>query len=140
MTRGCTRRCPFCVVYVIEPEYIKYIPLKQQIAKVNEKYGEKKDLLLLDNNIIDEIKDIGFHNGAKLNDRKRHVDFNQGIDLRLLTKGRMKKLAEIPVKPLRIAFDRYGLKDSYVKVIRLAAECGIKYLSNYMMILPKNFI
>lgn len=142
MTRGCVRRCPFCVVYVIEPEYIKYIPLKQQIAKVNEKYGEKKDLLLLDNNIlassefnniIDEIKDIGFHKGAKLNDIKRYVDFNQGIDLRLLTKGRMKKLAEIPVKPLRIAFDRYGLKDSYVKAIRLAAECGIKYLSNYIL-------
>lgn len=22
MTRGCVRRCPFCVVYVIEPEYV----------------------------------------------------------------------------------------------------------------------
>lgn len=142
MTRGCVRRCPFCVVYVIEPEYIKYIPLKQQIAKINEKYGEKKDLLLLDNNIlassefnniIDEIKDIGFHKGAKLNDRKRYVDFNQGIDLRLLTKERMKKLAEIPVKPLRIAFDRFSLKDKYIKAVRLAAECGIKYLSNYIL-------
>lgn len=142
MTRGCVRRCPFCVVYVIEPEYIKYIPLKQQIAKVNEKYGEKKDLLLLDNNIlassefnniIDEIKDIGFHKRAKLNGKNRYVDFNQGIDLRLLTKERMKKLAEIPIKPLRIAFDRFSLKDKYIKAVRLAAECGIKYLSNYIL-------
>lgn len=142
MTRGCVRRCSFCVVYVIEPEYIKYIPLKQQIAKVNEKYGEKKDLLLLDNNIlassefnniIDEIKDIGFHKGAKLNGKNRYVDFNQGIDLRLLTKERMKKLAEIPIKPLRIAFDRFSLKDKYIKAVRLAAECGIKYLSNYIL-------
>lgn len=152
MTRGCVRRCPFCVVYVIEPEYIKYIPLKQQIAKVNEKYGEKKDLLLLDNNIlassefnniIDEIKDSGFHKGAKLNDRKRYVDFNQGIDLRFLTKERMKKLAEIPVKPLRIAFDRFSLKDKYIKAVRLAAECGMKYLSNYILFnyddTPKDF-
>lgn len=29
------------MVYVIEPKYIKYIPLRQQIAEVNEKYGEK---------------------------------------------------------------------------------------------------
>ncbi len=142
MTRGCVRRCPFCVVYVIEPDYIKYIPLRQQIAKVNEKYGEKKDLLLLDNNvlassefnnIIDEIKDIGFCKGAKLKGKNRYVDFNQGIDVRLLTRKIMRKLAEIPIRPLRIAFDRYSLKNQYIKAVRLAAECGIRYLSNYVL-------
>ncbi|HHT9107578.1 MAG TPA: cobalamin-binding domain-containing protein [Candidatus Wunengus sp. YC64] len=142
MTRGCVRRCPFCVVYVIEPEYVPYIPLKKQVALTTEKFGEKKDLLLLDNNvlasaefdkIINEIKDIGFHKGARLNGRFRYVDFNQGIDLRLLTKDKMKKLAEIPIKPLRIAFDRFSLKEKYVKALRLAAECGIKYLSNYIL-------
>lgn len=123
MTRGCIRRCPFCVVYVIEPEYVKYIPLRQQIALINGKYGEKKDLLLLDNNvlassefdrIVSEIQEIGFHKGAKLKGKNRYVDFNQGIDLRFLTKERMKRLAEIPVKPLRIAFDRYSLQDKYI--------------------------
>lgn len=142
MTRGCVRRCPFCVVYVIEPEYVPYISLKEQVALTTEKFGEKKDLLLLDNNvlastefdkIIDEIKEIGFHKGARLHGSFRYVDFNQGIDLRLLTKNKMKKLAEIPIKPLRIAFDRYSLKDKYVKALRLAAECGIKYLSNYIL-------
>jgi len=142
MTRGCVRRCPFCVVYIIEPEYVKYIPLKQQIALIIEKYGGKKDLLLLDNNvlassefdkIINEIQEIGFYKGAKFKGKNRYVDFNQGIDLRLLTKERMKKLAEIPIKPLRIAFDSYSLKDKYVKAVRLAAECGIKYLSNYIL-------
>ena len=142
VTRGCVRRCPFCVVYVIEPEYVPYISLKEQVALTTKKFGEKKDLLLLDNNvlasaefdkIIDEIKGIGFHNGARLHGRRRYVDFNQGIDLRLLTKDKMKKLAEIPIKPLRIAFDRFSLKDKYVKALRLAAECGIKYLSNYIL-------
>ena len=142
VTRGCVRRCPFCVVYVIEPEYVPYISLKEQVALTTKKFGEKKDLLLLDNNvlasaefdkIIDEIKGIGFHNGARLHGRRRYVDFNQGIDLRLLTKDKMKKLAEIPIKPLRIAFDKFSLKDKYVKALRLAAECGIKYLSNYIL-------
>lgn len=45
----------------------------------------------------------------------------------------MKKLAEIPIKPLRIAFDRPSLKDTYIKAVRLAVECGIKYLSNYIL-------
>ena len=58
------------------PFLVEYIPLKKQIEEVNGKYGEKKDLLLLDNNvlaspkfnqIIDEIKESGFHEGVKLN-------------------------------------------------------------------------
>ena len=73
-TRGCIRKCPFCAVSTLEPEYCPYIPLKERIEKVREKYGEQKDLLLMDNNvlasenfpkIIQEIIDSGFGRGAK---------------------------------------------------------------------------
>ncbi len=73
-TRGCIRHCPFCAVPTIEPTYIPYIPLKTRINDVNKKYGEQKDLLLMDNNIlasnkfkdiIQEIIDCGFYKGAK---------------------------------------------------------------------------
>jgi len=93
-TRGCIRKCSFCAVPLIEPTYQNYIPLETQIKIINKKYGEKKDLLLLDNNvlastsfnkIIDEIKRVGFYRGAKFHGKIRYVDFNQGIDLRLLT-------------------------------------------------------
>ena len=142
MTRGCIRKCRFCAVTVIEPQYISYIPLKEQIEIISDKFGEKKDLLLLDNNIlaspkfnqmIDEIISIGFYKGAKLNGRNRYVDFNQGVDLRLLTKEKMRRLAEIPVRPLRIAFDHIGLKDKYIEKIEWAAEFGMVHLSNYIL-------
>lgn len=142
MTRGCVRKCPFCAVPKIEPFYVEYIPLKKQIQMINDKYGERKDLLLLDNNvlashkfdkIIDEIKDTGFHKGAKLNNRLRNVDFNQGIDLRLLTKAKMKRLAELSIYPLRIAFDYITLKDKYIEKIEWAAEHGFRRLSNYIL-------
>jgi len=142
MTRGCIRKCPFCAVPEIEPFYLDYIPLKKQIKIINEKYGTKKDLLLLDNNIlasskfnqiIDEIKEIGFYKGAKLNNRCRYIDFNQGIDLRLLSKEKMKRLAELPVKPLRIAFDDIKLKDKYIEKIEWAAGFDLMRLSNYIM-------
>ncbi len=142
MTRGCVRKCPFCAVPAIEPFYVEYIPLKKQIKIINEKFGEKKDLLFLDNNvlasskfdrIIDEIKGVGFYKGAKLNNSFRYVDFNQGIDLRLLTKEKMKRLAELPIKPLRIAFDHVKLEKDYIKRIEWAAELGIKHLSNYIL-------
>lgn len=142
MTRGCVRKCPFCAVPRIEPLYVGYIPLKKQIKMVNDKYGEKKDLLLLDNNvlaspkfnqIIDEIKEIGFQKGAKLNNSLRNVDFNQGIDLRLLTRAKMKRLAELPIYPLRIAFDYIGLKEKYIEKIEWAAEHNFRRLSNYIL-------
>ena len=46
---------------------------------------------------------------------------------------KMKKLSEIAIKPLRIAFDHYEQKDIYEKAVRIAAECGIKHLSNYLL-------
>jgi hypothetical protein len=142
MTRGCVRKCAFCAVPKIEPFYVDYIPLKQQIETINAKYGEKKDLLLLDNNvlassqfdhIIDELLEVGFYKGAKYKNRLRYIDFNQGIDLRLLTKKKMKRLAELCIFPLRIAFDHISLKDRYVQKIEWAAEFGFRRLSNYIL-------
>ena len=61
------------------------------------------------------------------------MDFNQGIDLRLLTPDKMRLLAKIALKPLRLAFDHIGLKDDYVDRVRLAVDCGITHLSNYVL-------
>jgi hypothetical protein len=120
----------------LEPEYIPYIPLKSQIDPT------KKDLILLDNNvlaseefprIICEIKECGFQKGAKFNGKLRRIDFNQGVDARLLTEEKMKLLSEIAIHPLRVAFDRIELKDLYIEKIRLADRYGIKHLSNYVL-------
>ncbi|GAI08334.1 unnamed protein product, partial [marine sediment metagenome] len=76
MTRGCIWHCPYCAVPRLEPEYVPYIPLEKQIDP------DKKDLLLLDNNvlassefprIVQEIKKYGFYKGAKFKGRLRYV-------------------------------------------------------------------
>ncbi len=225
MTRGCVNHCKFCAVPKLEPQYCDYINLKKRIEFTDKRFGARKDLLLLDNNvlaskcydqIIDEIKECGFGVGASysppneyevainnLNDsyndrayvrkmvsiykeimeklkddaektelylkleeahclyyytaskesilaldeyirplyekthkpskRKRIVDFNQGIDSRLITKANMDKLSEVNIYPLRIAFDHWKLKDIYEKSIRTAVNSGIKSLSNYLL-------
>ena len=65
--------------------------------------------------------------------RVRYIDFNQGMDARLATDERMKKLSEVNIRPLRIAFDHYDQKDIYCNAIRLAAKYGITNLSNYLL-------
>jgi hypothetical protein len=149
-TRGCIRECPFCAVHIIEPNFCKYTSIEKQVIDIKSNYGEKKHLLLLDNNvlasddfnkIINDIKTIGFEKGAKFcvenNGRKscsnRYVDFNQGVDARLLTKEKMKLLSEIAINPLRIAFDDIKDKDIYIEKVRMAAEHDIKTLSNYIL-------
>jgi len=136
MTRGCIRHCPFCAVPQLEPEFVPYIPLEPQIDP------NKKDLLLLDNNvlaspefprIIDEIKKCGFHSGAKFNGKLRYVDFNQGVDARLLTEDRMELLSQTAIFPLRIAFDDIRMKKLYTEKVRLAKKYGIKRLSNFIL-------
>jgi len=67
----------------------------------------------------------------------RFIDFNQGIDCRYINEENMKLLSEIPIRPLRIAFDYITLKKQYINAVTLAAKYGIKELSNYILF---NFI
>jgi hypothetical protein len=151
MTRGCSRKCRFCAVHKMEPRFKHYQSMADHIEQVNSRYGPRKDLLLLDNNvlaskqferIVNEIKSMGFQRGAQFAylsksghqvKANRCVDFNQGLDARLLTEPRMALLSEIAVRPLRIAFDNIAYRPLYEEKVRLAARFGMRYLSNYIL-------
>lgn len=147
-SRGCIRKCSFCGVPKLEGEQREVAPITALVEGVNRLYGVKKDLILMDNNvvaasnfkdIIAEIRDLGFTKGAKLSRGRipvqRRVDFNQGVDARILCKDPMflKELSTICIKPLRIAFDHLGLKKPYEQAIRYAYDFGLTQLSNYML-------
>ncbi len=147
-TRGCGMKCGFCAVQTLEPTYIPYIPIKEQIENIIKKYGEKKDLLLMDNNvlksprfsqIVEDIKDLGFGIGATFKSPssgkfvKRYVDFNQGLDGFLLTEEKAVKLAELAIKPARIAFDHIEDVETYKTAIKRCSKYGITELSNYIL-------
>jgi hypothetical protein len=235
MTRGCVNQCAFCAVPKLEPMYCNYIGIKSKIQKIDECFGARRELLLMDNNvfasdcfekIIDEIKDCGFGKGAayippneydiayrnlvygfplgegrtanvfndraylkklvkiydavterlfpdekgtfynrrealgllfpetatkdsvisfhetaklfhdkhfKQNKKIRIIDFNQGLDGRLASEEKMRKISEIAIRPLRIAFDYWVMRDVYEKAVCTAAKHGIKDLSNYLL-------
>lgn len=150
-TRGCVRKCKFCGVPTLEPKFIEYKGIKKYIEGIREEHNEKTHLVLFDNNIlwskrfkeiIDDLIDLGFRKGAKLgyknkagqmSYRQRRVDFNQGIDARLMTKQKVRLLSKIALNPLRIAFDHIKDKSLYEEKVRLAADSGIANFSNYIL-------
>ncbi len=147
-SRGCIRKCHFCGVPKLEGMQKEMPPLSKLVEGVDAKYGPKKDLILMDNNItassrykeiIAEIRDLGFASGNRLERDgrrfKRRVDFNQGVDARILVKSPMylREMATICISPLRIAFDHIGLRKVYDTAVRMAADNGITSLSNYML-------
>lgn len=103
--------------------------LKLENAHCLNYYSATKEEILK----LDEFVRPIYNRLHKPSRRKRIVDFNQGIDSRLITESNMKKLAEINISPLRIAFDHWELRDIYEKAVRTAVASGIKNLSNYLL-------
>jgi hypothetical protein len=151
-TRGCPNRCAFCAVSRIEPTFCDYLPLKEQIRGVESVYGPRRNLLLLDNNvlasrqfskIVADILDLGFEKSARFDGRQRCLDFNQGIDARRLTQAKMKLLAKTAITPFRMAFDDMSMKTIYTSRVMLARDHGILKHSTYVLYnhtdTPKDF-
>ena len=148
-SRGCIRKCSFCGVPKLEGAQRDAASLTGVVRAIDALYGPKKDLILMDNNvvasprfkeIIAEIRDLGFLPDAKLKRSgrvsvQRRVDFNQGVDARILCKDPvyLRELSSICLRPLRIAFDHLGLRGPYEKAVRYAHDSGLNELSNYML-------
>jgi hypothetical protein len=131
-SRGCIRRCPWCIV----PDKEGTIT---PTARVYEFWDRKhRKITLLDNNLLaspnwqQTMEDI-LAEGLK-------VDFNQGLDIRLLNEVNVQYLSRIKAKQLRFSFDDIALEENVRKGIRLLKEAGIKSrrLSFYVLYGFKN--
>ncbi|MBV9762066.1 MAG: hypothetical protein JO340_15995 [Acidobacteriaceae bacterium] len=147
-SRGCIRKCSFCGVPKLEGAQRDANSITALVHGIQARHGVKKDLILMDNNvvasprfheIIAEIRGLGFTKDAKLTTGRipvqRRVDFNQGVDARILCKDPvfLRELSTICLKPLRIAFDHLGLKTPYERAVRYAHDVGLFSMSNYML-------
>lgn len=156
-SRGCIRNCTFCVVPKLEPIFKKTCDIKTQIESIDFISNSKRqNLIIMDNNVlalpkheifdlIDQIEDLGFKKNSshyeyvdvkgRKRKKRKYVDFNQGIDIRLLTESIMKELSRIEIKPLRLAFDHANPKfiEMYIEKVRLASKYGFTSLSNYVL-------
>lgn len=121
-TRGCVRRCPFCIVPKIEPEFTELddFPIRP---------------IICDNNILASSQYHFDMVCEKLSDLEG-VDFNQGLDSRLLTKHHSEKFARLNNPYLRLAFDSRSYEDRFTKALFMLLDAGIskKRIGVYVLI------
>jgi hypothetical protein len=226
-SRGCKRGCKFCAVPKLEPEFFTTNNVVQQVNRVDETYGSKRNMLIMDNNtlfsdelesIVEDLVALGF-NGKKdyiapnqftvminkikrrkkfnvsytkqiedlvnylnvfsvaLRNKKevygkyvellesvnrsdtvwhilkknenflteiiekyrskpkvvRYVDFNQGIDARLINNENCTLLAKLPIRPFRLAYDNLKETKKFLCATKLAIKHGVSDFSNYIL-------
>ena len=97
LTRGCPRRCRFCLVS--EKEGSRSV----QTADLSEFWRGQKEIKLLDANLLacpDHEKLI-----LQLADSRAWVDFSQGLDVRLITPDNVALLNRVKTKAVHFAWD-----------------------------------
>jgi hypothetical protein len=98
-------------------------------------YGLLRDYTATKDNILlmYEVVKVDYEKARSKRPVVRFVDFNQGVDAREVTFEKMAKLAEVSIRPLRIAFDNWAMRKAYVKAVFFAQKNGIKQMSNYLL-------
>lgn len=97
LTRGCPRRCPFCIVAEKEG------PASVAVAGLAEFWRGQKKIKLLDPNILACPNWYGLLEQLALSGAE--VDFTQGLDARLLTDEKVQALRAVKYKILHFAWD-----------------------------------
>jgi aryl carrier-like protein len=118
-SRGCIRKCGFCIV----PEKEGHIRDHAPISEFHK--AEHNKLLLLDNNFLASPK--WKDNLTYIQENDLHVNFNQGLDIRLVNEEVAGRLAS--VKTMDWKFKRRGLHFAFDSLaVEKAVRKGISYL------------
>lgn len=118
-TRGCIRRCPFCVV----PKKEGKLKRVQPIEKI---YRPEYDAIkLLDNNVLADMDNFR-HIAQFVTDHNLKLDISQGLDARLLTEESAHLLKKItPLVTFTFAFDSLKYRPAVERAVKLLKDAGI---------------
>lgn len=114
MSRGCPRGCFFCHVKAKEGCH------SYKVANLSEFWNGQKNIQILDPNTLacPEWKDIF----QQLINSKANVEFNQGVDIRLMTDEKCSMLMQMKIKQVHFAWDRYQDKKFVVPQLKRFKE------------------
>jgi len=110
-SRGCIRRCKFCIVPILEGD------LKELADWIPKPIVCDNNLLACSmvhfNKVIDKLKPLS------------KIDFNQGLDARLLTHDHAVRLTELDTYCIRLAWDDTNIESQFRDAVSILNHAGI---------------
>jgi len=123
-SRGCIRNCPWCIVPEKEGKIRNHAPIWEFL------HPDHDELILLDNNFLASPK--WRKNLEIIRDFDLKVNFNQGLDIRLIDEEKAGMLADIRYydwkfdnRRLHFAFDLPELEEDVRRGVQILKDAGI---------------
>ena len=130
LTRGCIRHCPWCIVPKKEGGIRPYRDIETVLQG-------RKTAILMDNNVLASAH--GIQQMERIADLKCKVDFNQGLDSRLVTDEIAFLLSKIKwIRFIRFACDTTPAVEPLLKAIEKLNKHGIKNYRIFVYLLVKD--
>ena len=131
LTRGCIRKCPWCIV-----------PKKEGWIRADRYWKElirpdSQDLVLMDNNVL--ASQFGLSQMESMIGQPVRVDFNQGLDARLITPEVAELLSKLKwIRQIRMAADTDAMLDVVLDRIDLLRTYGVKPYRIFVYVLTQD--
>ncbi len=104
LSRGCVRKCKFCMVPKLEP---KFENSREDLKKGMKRVVKEKNIL--------------------------KIDFNQALDCRLMTEKKADLIQDLPIHPFRFAFDGMHQDGHWQKATKMMIDRGCKKFVNLVL-------
>ena len=129
LTRGCPNKCGWCIV-----------PKKEGSIKGHadiEEFTRHKNVVLMDNNVL--AHEHGIKQIEKIAKIGLRVDFNQGLDSRLIDDATAKLLSQVRwLSPIRLACDQDSSMPVIEKAVGLLRKHGATPKAYFCYVLVKD--
>lgn len=122
LTRGCIRNCSWCIV----PKKEGTIRIVDDIERISLG-GGRKHIILMDNNFLASEEAFVTEQLEKAQRLNLHIDFNQALDVRLVTEQIAKQLAQTKwIKYIRFSCDTDAMLEHVKNAVTLIRMHGYK--------------
>ena len=120
LTRGCIRNCPWCIVPKKEGRL-------REVDDIERVSAGRKEVVLMDNNFLAADEEFVREQLEKAARRRLKLDFNQGLDARLVTPENARLLADCRwIRYIRFSCDTVAMIEPIRRAVSLIRESGFK--------------
>lgn len=118
-TAGCPNHCKFCGVKRINGEFVELDDWPDLPRLIDD------NLFAASQPHFDKVIDRLMQHTAPILKKGHTVDFNQGVDSRLLTDYHAERLAQLTKPMIRLALDSMAYADEWLKAVDTLRRAGI---------------